>query len=119
MFGSPNKRLLMKCLSMMEKGLMSNTPKPDNPYNRRWRKARATFLARSPLCKYCYDKGIVEPATRVDHIIPHKNDWALFWDTSNWQGLCTHCHQSTKQAEEKRAGKPQIGLDGWPIEQGD
>jgi hypothetical protein len=41
-------------------------------------------------------------ATVVDHIKPHHNtDIALFWDETNWQGLCEHHHNSTKQAIEK------------------
>lgn len=42
-------------------------------------------------------------ATVVDHVIPHRGDQALFWDTSNWQPLCRRCHDGRKQAEERRA----------------
>jgi 5-methylcytosine-specific restriction protein A len=24
----------------------------------------------------------------VDHIVPHRGDKKLFWDSSNWQALC-------------------------------
>ena len=56
-------------------------------YNERWRKARATFLRRSPLCIECG-----KPATVVDHIIPHRGDTALFWDSDNWAAMCAQCH---------------------------
>ncbi|HEX9813297.1 MAG TPA: hypothetical protein VGA88_14575 [Burkholderiales bacterium] len=42
------------------------------------------------------------PARNVDHKIPHNGDPVLFWDESNWQGLCDNCHNSIKQKEEHR-----------------
>ncbi|MCY1559408.1 hypothetical protein D9M68_964470 [compost metagenome] len=69
-------------------------------YNYRWQKARATFLERNPLCRHCQAKGIVTVATDVDHIIPHRGNQQLFWDTSNWQPLCHSCHSVKTQAEE-------------------
>lgn len=69
-------------------------------YNHKWRKARETFLRRSPLCVFCSAKGLVVVATVVDHIVPHKGDSELFWDSSNWQSLCKPCHDSDKQRQE-------------------
>jgi 5-methylcytosine-specific restriction protein A len=85
-------------------------------YNTRWEKARKTYLMRNPLCVMCQKEGRVTAATVVDHIIPHKGDTALFWDTeNNWMSLCAHCHNSTKQRMEK--GRFQVvGEDGWPVE---
>jgi len=57
-------------------------------YGSRWQKARATFLSHHPEC------GCGADATVVDHIIPHKGDQGLFWDTSNWQPMCKRCHDS-------------------------
>lgn len=73
-------------------------------YNYRWQKARERFLKDRPLCCYCEREGRVEPATVVDHKIPHKGNQALFWDESNWQPLCKRCHDSTKAKEEGRGG---------------
>jgi len=87
-------------------------------YTWRWQKARATFLRNNPLCVKCREAGRITPATVVDHIVPHKGDSALFWDTSNWQALCDadpwRCHSSVKQREERGKAQP-IGEDGWPI----
>lgn len=66
-------------------------------YDSKWAKARRTFLARNPKCARCD-----APATVVDHIIAHKGDSAVFWDTRNWQGLCDRHHNVAKQSEEKR-----------------
>lgn len=87
-------------------------------YNARWRKARITFLGDNPLCAYCLKAGRPKPATLVDHIVPHKGDMALFWDTSNWQSLCAPCHNSLKQAEEHGNEKLTPGSDakGLPLD---
>jgi len=61
-------------------------------YDRKWREARAAFLRRNPLCLECFTEGKLEPATVVDHIIPHRGDSKLFWDQRNWQPLCKSCH---------------------------
>ena len=67
-------------------------------YDRKWDAARAEFLAEHPRCRVCG-----EPATVVDHVIPHKGDVRIFWDRKNWQPLCTHHHNSLKQSHERRA----------------
>lgn len=74
-------------------------------YNRRWQKARATYLGRNPLCKCCGESGRVVVAAVVDHIIPHKGDQALFWNTSNWQPLCKPCHDSKTAREDGGFGR--------------
>lgn len=61
-------------------------------YDSRWRKARAAFLQRNPLCNECIKHGRLTPATVVDHVIPHRGDQKLFWDEVNWQALCKSCH---------------------------
>ena len=65
----------------------------------RWTAAARRFLERHPLCVDCGELGVVEPATDVDHVVPHKGDRQLFWDRSNWQPLCHRCH-SRKTARE-------------------
>ena len=56
-------------------------------YDSAWRKARAAYLRKHPICVSCG-----RPAIIVDHIIPHKGDKDLFWDSKNWQQLCKRCH---------------------------
>lgn len=69
-------------------------------YNSRWRKARNTWLTRHPLCIECAKYRRVIPATVVDHIIPHRGDQDLFWDTTNWQSLCKPCHDKKTARED-------------------
>jgi 5-methylcytosine-specific restriction enzyme A len=72
-------------------------------YGPRWRRARAAYLARHPLCVRCKAVGRLAPAAVVDHVVPHRGDQRLFWDTSNWQGLCKPCHDA-KTARDGRWG---------------
>jgi 5-methylcytosine-specific restriction protein A len=72
-------------------------------YGSRWQKARTTFLASNPLCVEHLRRHQYVAATVVDHIVPHRGDQALFWDSSNWQALCNTCHVSWKARIERRA----------------
>ena len=85
-------------------------------YNSRWRKARATYLAHHPLCVMCAKENRVTAASVVDHIVPHKQDQRMFWDTANWQPLCKSHHDGTKQQIERRGYSAEIGGDGWPTD---
>jgi 5-methylcytosine-specific restriction protein A len=72
----------------------------DRGYDARWRKARLAYLRAHPLCVACEKEGNVTPASVVDHIIPHKGDRALFWDSeNNWESLCEH-HHNVKTAKQ-------------------
>lgn len=66
-------------------------------YDSKWRKARTRFLSINQLCVECYKDSKLTVATVVDHIIPHKGDYKLFWDETNWQPLCKR-HHDTKTA---------------------
>lgn len=75
-------------------------------YDYRWQKARLCWLRAHPLCVHCEREGRVVVGTDVDHIIPHKGDMALFWDShgekypgAGWQTLCAH-HHGIKTATE-------------------
>jgi len=99
--------------------LATQAPRPSSRtrgYNARWEKSRLTYLAHHPLCTKCEASGHVTPATVVDHIIPHRGDQALFWDTANWQSLCKDHHDSTKQREERRGYVAGSDAAGRPLD---
>lgn len=64
----------------------------------------------------------------TDHIIPPRDaageiDHKLMWDRKNWQVLCDHCHDVTKQRMEllaKKTGDMTVlrfwceSIDNWP-----
>lgn len=69
----------------------------------RWQKLRWQVLVDAMFtCAMC---GRMEAQSRnlvCDHITPHRGDEALFWDRSGLQCLCKSCHDSRKQAMERR-----------------
>lgn len=75
-------------------------------YDSKWRKAREGFLAKHPLCVRCQANDVIEPATVVDHITPHRGDRSVFWDNQNWQPLCKSCHDRKTATEDG-------GFTGW------
>ncbi len=68
-------------------------------YGSKWQKARAEYLRANSLCVECG-----EPATVVDHIVPHKGDMKKFWDRSNWQSLCDYDHNVKTVKHDKGFG---------------
>lgn len=85
-------------------------------YGRRWREARLVHLAAHPLCVFCGQLGRVTAATVVDHIVPHRGDETLFWDTANWQSLCQPCHDGAKAELENTGTLRGCTVDGIPVD---
>ena len=66
---------------------------------------RPAQLLREPWCRECARRGIRTRATVVDHVRPHKGDWALFTDRDNLQSLCETCHNrktAREMAQDRR-----------------
>jgi 5-methylcytosine-specific restriction protein A len=87
-------------------------------YNSRWGKARRWHLGRYPFCAECEKQGRWVSANVVDHIVPHRGDMTLFWDSENWQSLCANCHSSHKQRLERSGRVVGCDVDGMPLEEG-
>jgi hypothetical protein len=64
----------------------------------------------------CEQRGRVNPATVVDHKIPHKGNAELFWDESNWQGLCDNDHNTMKQMQEIHGYSQAADINGNPVD---
>lgn len=76
-----------------DKAINANRPSAAaQGYGHRWRKARAAYLDKNPLCAQCQSEQRVSAAEVVDHIKPHCGDKELFWNRRNWQPLCKTCH---------------------------
>ena len=66
---------------------------------------RPQQLLRESFCRECAKRGVRTRATVVDHITPHRGDWAKFIDPANHQSLCKSCHDrktALEMAEERR-----------------
>lgn len=95
----------LKCAELKKKQYQAQRNKSwQHLYGSRWRKARKSFLINHPLCADCLGDGLSVRANVVDHIKPHKGNIKLFWDRSNWQGLCDTCHNK-KTANEGAFGR--------------
>jgi 5-methylcytosine-specific restriction protein A len=74
-------------------------------YSVAWEKARLGYLRKHPLCVACLSRGLVVPGAHVDHIVDHKGDRGVFWDSGNWQTLCASCHSQKTRRENGGGGR--------------
>ena len=65
-------------------------PDTNKRYGRAWKKLRARFLLRHPLCEQCLCEGRLTPAEEVHHILPLANGGTH--DVNNLMALCKSCH---------------------------
>jgi 5-methylcytosine-specific restriction endonuclease McrA len=89
----------------------------------RWKRLRAQYLARHPLCVDCQRAGRVTPASHVDHIETVEQKPELAWSWSNLAGLCASCHAFKTSTSDRGFGRPAgkrrvkgCGLDGFPLD---
>ena len=59
-------------------------------YGRAWKKIRARFLLRHPLCEQCRSEGRLTAAEEVHHILPLASGGTN--DEGNLMALCKSCH---------------------------
>lgn len=71
------------------------------------------YLREHPLCVMCEREGFLKAATEVDHITPHRGNQELFWDESNWQGLCRKHHSEKTAREDGGFGNKKGGEKTW------
>ncbi|MGH6977841.1 MAG: HNH endonuclease [Brevundimonas sp.] len=74
-------------------------------YDADWRRCRAAFLKRYPLCRFCEEAGRVEAATVVDHIISIEDRPDLRLDWSNLRPLCKVCHDRRTARDQAFGGR--------------
>lgn len=80
----------------------------------RWQRIRTAQLSGEPLCSRCLAMEVVEPATVVHHVTPHKGDPDLFWN-GPFESLCKPHHDSDGQHEDHGRTVVRYGADGWPL----
>lgn len=66
----------------------------------RWTRESRIFRTEHPLCVICQSKGLIKEAEVVDHIVPYPV-CGDFFDSSNWQSLCSKCN-AEKGNKDKR-----------------
>jgi 5-methylcytosine-specific restriction enzyme A len=87
-------------------------------YNtKRWQQIRQHQLTQHPLCAWHLKKTPPQMvrATVVHHVHPHKGNEIIFYN-GPFESLCSHCHDSKAQQDEKWGYSLDIGTDGWPVD---
>ena len=80
---------------------------------KRWKDLRRVVLCNNPACMRCG-----QPATTVDHRVPHKGDEDLFFSLANLQALCKRCHDSWKARMENGRLDTECSSTGYPVDPG-
>ncbi|WP_157896746.1 HNH endonuclease signature motif containing protein [Acidovorax carolinensis] len=76
-----------------------------------WQKLRASVLAGEPLCRHCAARGLVVPATDVDHM-NGADDNRL----ESLQPLCHECHSRKTAAEHGKRATYGCDASGTPAD---
>lgn len=61
-------------------------------YDADWKRLRKRWLQLHPLCRHHEKRGIIVPATIVNHIEDIRDRPDLRLDESNLESLCKRCH---------------------------
>ncbi len=78
----------------------------------RWQRLRRLVLADSPLCAHCYQRGLIVPATDVDHVSGDPSDNSQ----SALQSLCHTCHSRKTAADHGKRVAQGCDIDGIPLD---
>ena len=77
-----------------------------------WRRLRAVILGERPLCQHCLDRGVIEPATEVDHVNNDSTDTR----PEALQSLCKPCHSRKTQRDMGHTVAMGCDADGYPLD---
>lgn len=74
-------------------------------YDSRWQRYSVMYRKQHPLCVTCEAEGKTVPSECVDHIVAHRGDNVLLWDSSNHRALCWACHSKKTVREDGGLGR--------------
>lgn len=81
-----------------------------------WKRLRAEVLASEPLCRMCKARGLVVPATDVDHINNNTGDYTDDNRREALQSLCHECHSRKTAAEMGKSVTWGCDVNGVPLD---
>lgn len=81
-----------------------------------WKRLRAQVLAEEPLCRMCAARGLVAPATDVDHIEDSREDYTDDNSRENLQALCHECHSLKTAASMDKSIYLGCDVNGIPLD---
>ena len=71
----------------------NRAPNHDKKYGNNWRRIRALYVKKNPLCERCLKEGRVTPVEEVHHIVPLSRGGTNQF--TNLMSLCQSCHTKT------------------------
>lgn len=81
-----------------------------------WKKTRAAYLAKHPLCEVCLSRGVATPATVVHHVqhltAENVNDPVIVYGFDNLIASCAPCHYQHHHTAPKIGGHFDFDEDG-------
>ncbi len=81
-----------------------------------WKRLRAQVLAEEPLCRMCTARGLVVPATDVDHIVDSREDFTDDNSRENLAALCHECHSLKTAASMGKSVTWGCDVKGNPLD---
>jgi 5-methylcytosine-specific restriction protein A len=103
--GLTREKFCANCLSA-GRGKEQRPAWKDTLYGREWKGYTHRFIGDR---KWCADPEklhqLPAAAEVVDHIVPHRGDISLFWDSTNHQPLCKRCHGRKTATEDGGFGR--------------
>lgn len=81
-----------------------------------WQRLRAEVLASEPLCRMCKARGLLVPATDVDHIEDSREDYTDDNSRENLQPLCHECHSLKTAASMGKSVTLGCDIHGLPLD---
>jgi hypothetical protein len=64
-----------------------------------WKKLRQAKLSMQPMCQACLIRGVVSPASQVDHLFAWSAIGEMAFYRNVFQCLCHGCHSDKTQLE--------------------
>lgn len=77
-----------------------------------WQRLRASVLAGEPLCRMCQARGLVVPATDVDHASGDPSDNSR----ENLTPLCHECHSRKTASDHGKRVNHGCDANGMPLD---
>lgn len=81
-----------------------------------WQRLRAEVLASEPLCRMCKARGLLVPATDVDHIEDSREDYTDDNSRDNLQPLCHECHSLKTAVSMGKSVTLGCDANGMPLD---
>ena len=115
-------RVMKETVAKMVSATVATAPKTKLPPSRlyfsdAWKRVRKEVLRRDGYrCVFCGKDVSGYKKSRIDHIVPLKEEPSLGLDPKNLRTLCAPCDNRRHVEKGQGMVKPPVNLDGFPRE---